>query len=83
MTDYNPIPCADHDRLELAVMHGKLVQITYCDETGQVHTGTELRVTDVQTKDGAEWLTFKLSGGETRNLRLDWIASFEELTPGA
>ena len=83
MTDYNPISCNDHDRLELAVMHGTPLQITYRDEAGHTHTETQVRATDVKTRDGAEWLAFKLSSGETRNLRLDWIGSFEELTPGA
>lgn len=83
MTDYNPIPCDDHDRLELAVMHGTPLQITYRDEAGHMQTETHVRATDVQTRDGAEWLTIKFPSGETRNLRLDWIVSFEDLTPGA
>ena len=83
MADYNPISCDDHDRLELAVMHGTPLQITYRDETGHLQTETHVRVSDVKTKDGAEWLTFKLSSGETRTLRLDWIVSFEELSSGA
>lgn len=82
MADYNPISCDDHDRLELAVMHSTPLQITYRDEAGLTQTETQVCVTDVQTRDGAEWLTFKLSSGETRTLRLDWIISFEELTPG-
>lgn len=81
MADYNPISCDDHDRLELAVMHGTSLQITYRNEAGQTQTETHARATDVKTKDGAEWLTFKLSSGETRNVRLDWIVSFEALTP--
>ena len=78
MTDYNPIPCDDHDRLELAVMHGTPLQITYRDEAGHTQTETDIRAIDVKTQDGAEWLTIRLPGGETRNLRLDWIMSFEE-----
>ena len=83
MADYNPISCDDHDRLELAVMHGTPLQLTYRDEAGQTQTETHVRATDVKTKDGAEWLTFKLSSGETRSLRLDWIVSFEESSSGA
>ena len=83
MADYNPISCDDHDRLELAVMHATPLQMTYRDEAGQMQTETHVRVTDVKTKDGAEWLTFKLSSGETRILWLDWIFAFETLTPGA
>ena len=83
MTDYNPIPCDDHDRLELAVMHSTPLQITYRDETGQTRTETHVRATDVTTKDSAEWLTLKLSSGETKSLRLDSITSFEELNSGA
>lgn len=82
MTDYKPISCDDHDRLELAVMHGTPLQITYRNEAVDTQTDTHIRATDVKTKDGAEWLTFKLSSGETRTLRLDWIISFEELTSG-
>ncbi len=83
MTDYNPISCDDHDRLELAVMHVTPLQLTYRDEAGRLQTETHVRATNVQTKDGAEWLTFHLSSGETRTLRLDWIVSFEELNSGA
>ena len=82
MADYNPISCDDHDRLELAVMHGTPLQITYRDEAGQTQTETHVRAIDVKTKDGAEWLTYKLSSGETKSLRLDWIVSFEESTSG-
>ncbi len=82
MADYNPISCDDHDRLELAVMHGTPLQINYRDEVGHTQTKTHVRATDVKTQAGAEWLTFKLSSGETRSLRLDSIMSFEELTPG-
>lgn len=82
MAEYNPISCDDHDRLELAVMHGTPLQIIYRDEAGRTQTETHARATDVKTRNGAEWLTFQLSVGETRNLRLDWIVSFEELTPG-
>lgn len=83
MADYNPISCDDHDRLELAVMHGTPLQITYRDAAGHTQTETHVRATDVTTKDGAEWLTFQFSSGETRALRLDWIVSFEQLTSGA
>lgn len=82
MTDYNPISCDDHDRLELAVMHGTPLQITYRNEAGDTQTDTHMRATDVKTKDGAEWLTFKLSSGKIKSLRLDRIVSFEESTPG-
>lgn len=83
MADYNPILCNDHDRLELAVMHGTPLQITYRDEAGQTLTEPHVRATNVQTRDGAEWLTFQLSSGETKSLRLDWIVSFEESSSGA
>ena len=78
MTDYKPISCDEHDRLELAVMHGTPLDITYRDEKGHTQTETHIRATNVQTRDGAEWLTCQLPNGETRKLRLDWIASFEE-----
>ena len=81
MTDYKPIPC--DDRLELAVMHGTPLQITYCDEAGHMQTESRVRATDVNTKDGAEWLTFQLSSGETRSVRLDSITSLEALDSGA
>ena len=81
MADYNPISCDDHDRLELAVMHGTPLQITYRDEAGHTQTETHVRATDVKTRDGAEWLTIQLSGGETRSMRLDMITSFEASTP--
>ena len=81
MTDYKPISCDDHDRLELAVMHGTPLQITYRDEAGHTQTDTHVRATDVKTRDGAEWLTIQVPSGETRSMRLDMITSFEESKP--
>jgi len=54
MSDYVPITCVDHDRLELAVLKRRKLYLRLRDGDGW----TELDVLplDVYTQAGAEWL---------------------------
>ena len=62
---YLPIPCADHERLEFAVLTKQWLELTV-DGVVQL-----LLPLDVYTREGAEWLQAKDATGETRVIRLD------------
>lgn len=73
MSDYQPIACMQHERLELAVLRRLPLQIMLRDERA-LH-GLAL---DVYTQSGAEWLKFRSAAGVEELIRLDQIASFNE-----
>lgn len=65
MSDYRPIPCADHERLEFAALTRQWLDVRV-DGAPQ-----RLLPLDVYTRDGAEWLQARNEAGETAVLRLD------------
>ena len=69
MNDYQPIACADHERLEFAVLTRQWleVNVTAGDRPGR----QRLLPVDVYTREGAEWLVAKTESGEHLTLRLD------------
>jgi Rho-binding antiterminator len=73
MTDYLPIGCADHDRLELAVMRRRRLRLTWLDEATKCEICENVYPMDVQTRDGAEWLRIQRENGGLTVLRLDSI----------
>ncbi|NCS66183.1 MAG: transcriptional antiterminator, Rof [Hydrogenophilales bacterium CG03_land_8_20_14_0_80_62_28] len=77
MSDYVPITCVDHDRLELAVLKRRKLYLRLRDGDGW----TELDVLplDVYTQAGAEWLRVITDGGREITLRLDSILEFREI----
>jgi Rho-binding antiterminator len=71
LSDYRPIACADHERLEFAALTRQWldVNVTAGDRMGP----QRLLPRDVYTRDGAEWLVAETKAGETLTLRLDWL----------
>lgn len=65
MPDYQPIPCAQHERLEFAALTRQWLELRV-DGNRQ-----RLLPLDVTTRDGAEWLTAQTESGERLTLRLD------------
>lgn len=65
---YRPIACADHERLEFAVLTRQWLDLRI--------DGVAQRVLplDVYTRDGAEWARLRNEAGETRVVRLDRLA---------
>ncbi|MCA1925529.1 MAG: transcriptional antiterminator, Rof [Thiobacillus sp.] len=63
--DYQPIACADHERLEFAALTKQWVTLTVDDAV------QSLLPLDVYTRDGAEWLQARNAAGETLAIRLD------------
>lgn len=64
-TPYQPIACAQHERLEYAALTRQWLDVKV-DCTVQ-----RLLPLDVYTRDGAEWLKALNEAGETVTLRLD------------
>ena len=71
---YVPIACIEHERLEFAVLRRQRLRLRFLDQHGNEQSLPALPV-DVATRDGAEWLTYRLESGETGLLRLDRILS--------
>jgi Rho-binding antiterminator len=67
-TPYQPIACADHERLEYAALTKQWLQVTVSGGLAQ-----RLLPLDVYTRDGAEWLLAETELGEKLTLRLDWL----------
>jgi len=74
MSDYQPIACVQHERLEFAVLRRLPLEIMLHDE--RALSGLAL---DVYTQGGAEWLKFRSATGVEELIRLDQIASFNEV----
>ena len=71
MTDYRPIACSLHDRMESAAVLGQLVQITW--RNGFAEEVVSGQIADILVRDGAEYLLLK----DSVEIRLDRIDSFE------
>lgn len=74
---YQPIPCAQHERLEFCVLRRLMLELEYRE--GEVVHREKIRPMDVYTRDGAEWLKFKGEDGIEQEIRLDAIKNFQEL----
>ncbi|MEM1055646.1 MAG: hypothetical protein AAGI52_08965 [Bacteroidota bacterium] len=72
MTDYTPIACGFHDRLESAAVRRQSVRVVWHDLQGE--RVAETTVDDVFAKEGADWV--RLGTGET--VRADRLVSLGE-----
>lgn len=77
VVEYQPISCAQHERLEFSVLRKIPLLIEYRDGVEDVrHVVLPL---DVATRNRAEWLKFRKVGGvEVTEIRLDAIIAFSE-----
>ncbi|MHB1144761.1 MAG: transcriptional antiterminator, Rof [Thiobacillus sp.] len=71
MSDYRPIACADHERLEFAVLTRQWLDASV--SSGDQPGPQRLLPLDVFTREGAEWLQAKTESGEQLTLRLDCL----------
>ncbi|EOX8444934.1 Rho-binding antiterminator [Salmonella enterica] len=67
---YQPINCDDYDSLEIACMHHLILTLTLKD--GEI---LQAKANDLILRKNVEYLLAEISG-ESRELRLDKIASF-------
>ena len=74
MSDYVPIACIDHEKLEFAVLRRQQLAISFLDPREKV-VRLRLLPTDVVTRQGAEWLHYRDESGAVGVLRLDRILS--------
>ncbi len=74
---YQPIACAQHERLEFAVLKRMPLWLRYQDVNG-VHVTAKIMPLDVATRDAAEWLSARFEDGHSEILRLDWLLDFAE-----
>lgn len=77
MLEYQPISCAQHERLEFSVLRKIPLLLEYCQDLATLrHIVMPL---DVATRNGAEWLKFRVADSdEVREIRLDAILSVTE-----
>jgi Rho-binding antiterminator len=69
VSDYRPIACADHERLEFAALTRQWLEVNV---TAGDHAGRQrVLPRDVYTRDGAEWLLAETGSGEKLTVRLD------------
>lgn len=76
MSDYQPIPCVAHERLEFAVLRRQPLLLRYRLEAGGERQARVLPV-DVHTRAGAEWLVVRDEAGVEDVVRLDRILASE------
>lgn len=77
MLEYQPISCAQHERLEFSVLRKIPLLLEYRDGTEKIRQS--VLPLDVETRSGAEWLKFRRLDDETViEIRLDAIISFAE-----
>jgi len=76
--DYLPIACAAHERLEFAVLRRQRLQLTWLGEDARSQFCEQVLPLDVETRDGAEWLTIQRADGVAEVIRLDRIRSASE-----
>jgi Rho-binding antiterminator len=70
---YRPVSCGFHEELEMSVMRRHSLVLT-CDGEAGDFQGKILPL-DVYTRDGAEWLRCRKTGGGEAVFRLDHILS--------
>ena len=75
--DYQPIPCAQHERLEFSVLRKIPLRLESVDQGERRHE--KVLPLDVNTRNGAEWLKFRREDGSETEIRLDAIVGFQEL----
>jgi Rho-binding antiterminator len=77
VTDYQPIPCAQHERLEFSVLRKTPLHLVYLD--GSEEVSCTVLPLDVATRNRAEWMKFRCEEtGEVVEIRLDAIVSVHE-----
>lgn len=73
MTDYHPVPCADHSRLELAIIRREALTLNGVNESGEALAQLRCTPLDIFARDGAEYLKVRGDDNQHHLLRLDRI----------
>lgn len=76
-SDYTPIDCGFHDRLEAHAVRRTVVSVVFADEQDRPIT-IEAHIDDVFARDGADWVLLRPADGtSTRTVRLDRLVSVD------
>ena len=75
---YRPVDCSLHDRYESWAVQRTVLTVRWTDDSGEARNA-ESRITDIQVKDGAEFLV--LASGDV--IRLDRLTSVAPTAPGS
>lgn len=76
--DYQPIDCGLYSEYELAIMQRQRWRMHWRDESGNDHLET-LSPTDLQTRQGKEFMYAVTDSGAERCIRLDRIIKIENI----
>ena len=74
--DYRPIACAIQDRFERAVITGSALSVAWREDDRQSQGW--VRILDLETSQGAEYLHFRDSRGGQHRIRLDRVRIVDE-----
>ncbi len=66
---YRPIPCAIQDRYERAIITGQPLALSWPHDDRRVKD--HVRILDLETSQGAEYVRFTDSRGRVHRVRLD------------
>lgn len=72
MTDYTPIDCSLYAGYEVAILRRQRLMLSWRDETGVARVGV-VSPTDLQTREGEEFLLGETQEGSAVRVRLDRI----------
>lgn len=72
MTDYTPIDCGVYSGYEVAILRRQRLMLSWRDAAGLARLGM-VRPTDLETKNGEEFLLGETQDGAVVRLRLDRI----------
>lgn len=78
MSKYQPISCASYERLELSILHGEALLLSWQDAAGLDHLEV-VRPRDLETCRGEEFLIACRESGSELRVRLDRIRQLREL----
>ncbi len=73
-TDYRPIDCELYSQYEVYILHRTPLLVDMATPEGMLH-GIHCTATDLQTRDGGEFICLRGPAGETRWVRLDGLLS--------
>lgn len=68
---YRPIPCALQDRYERAIITGQPLSLDWSHGDARLHD--RVRILDLETTEGAEYVRFADSHGQVYRVRLDRV----------
>ena len=78
MSDYKPVSCELHSRLELYALRQRPVQLQWRNAAGRI-IEQPATILDLITRRGEEFVVARLASGAQEEIRLDRIAEAGEL----